>query len=519
MTTRPRVERRAAIAAAVLSALLLWAASPAVGVPAIAWFAIVPAAWAALALPAPAGRLALPIAYAVYLELLLVPALPFGLATGQWGDAALPVMVGDSPVLAVALLAVPGLGALLYLGRFGSPLTPIGAAGRGHRPLPGRAVALAVVVPALAWTALELARMKLDPGGLWGPLSASSAGGPAAALAGLGGPWLLTFAIVLVNYGLAAAIAMRRAMPALAAVAATATAVLAAELAVPDPDPGPAIAVAAVQPGYDTSEEDRPELRHFEPGAYDRAALDTIEDLAPMTRRAAERGASLVVWPEASLYVDPRAEPRVRARLASLARAAGASIVVPFFNRDERRSAAVAVTAASRGSPFTRSQPKQRPMWFLGEGASDGPARPLEVEGISVGTMLGVDTQDPAVAADLADAGAELLTTSTHDWEQLAPTHGAAARMAAVASGLPVVRADWRYGSAIHAPSGEVIAGGEHDLRRAVVLGAVPPSARASPYAGIGDAIGWLAVAGALAALGIPRVPRATRRSPAPAPG
>jgi apolipoprotein N-acyltransferase len=452
--------------------------------------------------------------------LLLIPALPFGLAAGQWGDVALPVMVGDSPVLAVALLAIPALAALLYLARFGSPPASVSRGGEAAAGPPGRAVALAIIVPALAWTALELARAKLDPGGVWGPLFASTAGGPGSALAGLGGPWLLTFAVVAVNYGLAAAIVLRRALPALATVAATVAVVLVAEAASPAPDAGgPTIAVAAVQPGYDTAEEDRPELRYFHPGTHDLAALDTIDDLAPMTLEAADGGASLVVWPEAALFVDPRREPAVRARLEELARRAGTSIVVPYFNRDERLSAALAVNPRPGRAELTRSQPKQRPMWFLGERASSEPARPLRAGGGRVGTLLGVDAQDLGVAADLAGGGAELLAVSTHDWAQLAPSHRAIARTAAVATGLPVVRADWRYGSAVYAPSGETLADAGDELRRTLVTAEVPLVAQPTPYAGLGDLIGWLAVAGALAALAIPRLPRATRRSPAPAPG
>jgi apolipoprotein N-acyltransferase len=512
--TPPQHANIMAIAAAAVSALLLWAAAPPIGAAPLAWAAVVPVAWAALALPGRAGRLAVPLAYALYLELLLLPALPFGVAAGQWGEVALPIMVADSPVVAVALFAVPALGALLYLLRFGSPPEPIaGGVGRG------RAVALAVVAPALMWTALELVRVKLDPGGLWGPLFASASGAPGDSLAPLGGPWLVTFAVVLVGYGLAAAIVARRAMPALASIAAVGVAAFVGGLAAPaEEESGRGISVAAVQPGYDTSEEDRPELRHFEPGSYDRAALDTIADLAPLTREATSRGASLVVWPEAALYVDPKRVPEVRSRLGRLARAAGAPLVVPFFDYEERRSAVRAVLP-DEGAALTTASPKRRPMWFLGEGADAASNRPLEVGGLSIGTMLGVDTQDPAVAAGLAGAGAELLTASTHDWAELAPTHRTLARAAAIASGMPVVRVDWRYGSALYSPSGEPIAEAGDELRRTVLIGEVPLAAAPSQYARIGDLVGWLAVVGAIVALAIPRLPRATRRSPAPAPG
>ena len=105
---------RVAIGAAFVTAVLLWAASPAVGAGWLAWIALLPVASLVLGSPGTrAARLAVPLAYGVYLELLLVPALPFGIAEGQWGDAPLPVLIGGSPVLPVALVAIPLFGAPL----------------------------------------------------------------------------------------------------------------------------------------------------------------------------------------------------------------------------------------------------------------------------------------------------------------------------------------------------------------------------------------------------------------------
>ena len=139
VTLEPSSRARAVLAAGagVLSGGLLWAASPAVGAGCLAWVAVAPAALAAVALAGTrSGRLAVPLAFAVYLELLLVPALPFGLTEGQWGDPPLPILVGDTPLLAVALLAVPATGALLYLVRFSdksgpTPATASAQQGRG----------------------------------------------------------------------------------------------------------------------------------------------------------------------------------------------------------------------------------------------------------------------------------------------------------------------------------------------------------------------------------------------------
>jgi apolipoprotein N-acyltransferase len=494
---------RVGIAAAVTSALLLWASSPAVGIEWLAWIALVPAAWVAIS---PAGgrpaRLAVPLTYALYLELLFVPALPFGLGNGQWGDPPLPVLVADTPGPLVWLVAIPLVGALLYLIRFGEPW--------GARDAPPRlAGVLAVVVPASAWTALELARLKLDPGGLWGPLFLSQSGSAGAGLAPLGGPLLVTFAVVACNYALALMLARRRLSVALAPAAIAVVAFAAGPAISPDRSDSAPLRVAAIQPGYDTAEEDREVLRYFEAGTHDLAARDTVRDLAPLTRAAAERGADLVVWPEASMFVDPRAEPLVRGDLARVAEAAGTTIVVPYFDWDDRLSAVLAVLPDGRLTPPV---PKQRPMWFLGEGASGEPPQPLVANGVPVGTLLGVDAQDSLIAAELA-SDADVIASATHDWPQLATQQRAMAALTAQATGTPVVRADWRYGSAVYDRDGDLVADAGEQKRRTAITATVEAAAP-TPYVTIRDAVGWVAVAIALAALVSGRVAAAVRRSP-----
>jgi apolipoprotein N-acyltransferase len=517
------------IGAGCASGALLAAAAPAGLAGWIAWFALAPAAAVALAWRGTVpGRLAVPLAYGVYLELVLIPALPFGLTAGQWGDPP-PAMIGDSPVVLVALVAVPAFACFLYAIGFGAPWG-IDRVPERLRPF------AAVAVPASAFAALDFARTNLDPGGIWGPLFLSQNGSDSAALAALGGPWLVSFTVAASAYAiaqlglalgplagarsgpLASGSRRRRISGALAAAIATAALILAAgagALAV-DRGGGRPVTVAAVQPGYDTAEEDRPQTRHFEPGSYDLAALDLIRDLSPLTRRAATAGAELIVWPEAAVWVDPASEPRVRAALTRLGRQSGASILVPYFIRDVDQGATIAVLPTGA---LTDAQPKQRPMWFLGEnGDNRRPPRPVPAGSARLGTMLGVDNQGPSVARPLAEEGAELLASSTHDWEQLATGQRAFASMNAGATGTPLVRADWRYGSAIYAADGELVADAGGSLRRTALVATVNLASGHTPYTSIGDALGWgfLALSCAAGAAGFLGGRRLGRLVPAP---
>jgi hypothetical protein len=218
------------------------------------------------------------------------------------------------------------------------------------------------------------------------------------------------------------------------------------------------------------------------------------------------------------MFIDPRSDARVRRALRGLARASGAALVVPYFNYATDQSGVLAVTPEGR---FTPSRPKQRPMWFLGEESVEAEPRPLHAGPASVGTLLGVDNQDPGLASRLADSDAELIASATHDWGALATQQRALAQLASGSTGVSLVRADWRYGSAIYDRDGEIVADAGEGRRRALLVSSVASPAP-TPYARIGDVLGWGALIAALTAFVASRVAslsvRRPRRSRAPGP-
>jgi apolipoprotein N-acyltransferase len=477
----PDMSRRRALAAIAASGIGLWLASPSVGLGWLAWVAIVPVAIIVLEEPdeRPVGaRFVVPAAYLLWLELALIPDLPPGIAEDQWGDPVIP-LIADTPAPFVAVFVLPALALVLALIGFGLPWA-------AHRlPGPLRALA-AVAVPALAWTALEVIEIRTLPGGWWATVAAGQATTPGGRLAALGGPYLITLAIVAVNYALALAIVRRSGATAIGATVLVAAVAAAAAFApVATRDAGEELVVAAVQPGYDTA-EDVPATRAFGRRHYVRAALEIADDLEPLTQQAAAAGARLIVWPEATVWVDPSTPP-VRRRLSELAEETQAAIVVSIFRPGPATSAVLVV--GSDGS-LSEPVPKQRPMWYLGErGRGAGPARSIAAAGTRIGTMPGVDNEDPAVARELVADGARVLVSVTHDWEQLAIQQRAFAALDALATGVPLVRSDWRFGSGIWAADGTRLTGDSVGRERQVLTATVAPG-RPTPYVSTGDIVG-----------------------------
>ncbi len=117
-------------------------------------------------------------------------------------------------------------------------------------PTAGRVGAALVVLPS-GWLLVELVRSWQGLGGPWGLLGSSQwQVQPALRLASIGGVWLLSFLVVLVNVAVAVLVSVRASrVPAVAGLVATAVATTAAWAWSPHPDPDGRMRIAVVQPG------------------------------------------------------------------------------------------------------------------------------------------------------------------------------------------------------------------------------------------------------------------------------
>jgi len=232
------------------------------------------------------------------------------------------VTYGHAPA-AVGVVAPLGLAAYvaLFPAAFGA-----GAAWLG----PG--VAGPFVLAAL-WTALDHLRSFFLTGFPWATLGyALHRDPPLLALSAWTGVYGLSFAAVLAGAALAELVRRptrrptgrrfvpRRAWVALAAVGllhALGAGLRLAEPAPADAGSGASVRVAVLQGNIDQGVKWSP--------AWAERTLGIYEDL---TRRAAGRGAELVVWPETAVPGSPSTDPALHERLAALAREVEATLVV-----------------------------------------------------------------------------------------------------------------------------------------------------------------------------------------------
>ncbi|WP_031518611.1 apolipoprotein N-acyltransferase [Streptomyces sp. NRRL F-5123] len=430
----------------------------------------------------------------------------FMLAVHHWLAASLNVFLVVLALLLGALWAPWGWLVRRLLGA--------GAGGAAPRLVP------ALVLLPCGWLMVELARSWQYLGGPWGLLGASQwQVQPALRLVSLGGVWLVSGLVVLVNTAAAALVALpalRR--PAAAALLAAALGTGAAWLWAPRPRTAGGARIAVVQPGV----------------VVGRTARLAREE--QLTRQLAGTHPSLVVWGESSVGVDLAAQPAVTRRLAALSRLVGADLLV---NVDAERADGSGISKTSvligpqgvtgpgydkmRLVPFGEYVPL-RPLlgWATSVGKAAGEDRRrgarqvvMDAGGLRIGPLVCFESAFPDMSRRLAGDGARLLVAQSstasfqHTW---APAqHASLAALRAAESWRPVVHATLTGVSAVYDAAGRPVGRRLGTGTATAAVYDVPLAAGRSPYVRFGDWVPHLALLLVLSAAAY-EVTRAVRR-------
>jgi apolipoprotein N-acyltransferase len=338
------------------------------------------------------------------------------------------------------------------------------------------------VAVAAWWVAAEAVRARWPYAFPWGRLAMSQAQAPTVRWVTVGGPPLLTFLLALTGATLAWVLLVpgwrRRAVPALALAAAAGVTLAGWLLPVPAGG-GPTAVVAAIQ-GNVPRAGNLPDLLRAATVTQNHAV--TTDQLARQVRAGTRPAPDVVIWPENSTDIDPRADPATYATIATAVARIGRPVLVGTVLDNPRRNAGqlwlpgrgpVQTYVKRQLVPFGEyipfrglissfsSLPSLQPVNFtpghLAVVFRIGPARLGDVICYEVGF-------DNLVASEVS-AGANLLTEQTNDADfeldgQLGETlqQLAMARIRAIEFDRTMVVAGTTGVSAIIAPDGSTIA-------------------------------------------------------------
>jgi apolipoprotein N-acyltransferase len=480
------------------------------------------AVWRAFAQPlryAALGAGALPILAfpQLNLEFLgwcgLVPGILLMRASPSVREAAVRGWwLGAGFFLAALYWLIPNIGPALLLVAvvFGALGTGFGVAAWAllRVPLrPARALAALVVLPGY-WVFTEWARSWQGFGGPWDVLGTSQWQHPEVlALAAVGGVWLISFALVAANTGIAILL-LARGMAVRAAGAAGVAVALAAgpvafalSAAVP---PVRHVTVALVQPGNTDSKNQRVDaslrlstrLRGARPDliVWGESSVGTDIDRQPVLLRqirrlAADTGAQVLVNQDASLPDGARSKVALLIGRRGIAGSYTKTRLVPFGEYIPLRAALGWIATISQAAA---SNMVPGPGAHLVH-ATDRLGRPLPL-----GVLICFESAFPDMSRVDTDLGAQLLVYQTSDstfQKSWAPAqHASLSAVRAAETGRPVVQAALTGDTVAFDARGRLLAlmtAGQRGVT--VVRLGLPPAGARTPYDRLGDYVPWAA--------------------------
>jgi len=489
------------------------------------------AVWRAFAQPlryAALGAGALPILAfpQLNLEFLgwcgLVPGILITRASPSAREAAVRGWwLGAGFFLAALYWLIPNIGPALPLIAlvFGALGTGFGVAAWAllRAPLrPARTLAALVVLPGY-WVLTEWARSWQGFGGPWDVLGTSQWQHPEVlALAAVGGVWLISFALVAANTGIAILLLARgmvvRGIGAAGFAVALAAGPVAFALSAAVP-PVRHVTVALVQPGITDSKNQR---------------VDASLRLSGRLRGARP---DLIVWGESSVGTDIERQPVLFGQIRRLAAGTGAQVLAnqDASGPDGARSK-VALLIGPHGIagsytktrlvPFGEYIPLRGALGWIARISQAAPSNMIPGDGahlmratdrlgrpLPLGVLICFESAFPDMSRVDTDLGAQLIVYQTSDstfQRSWAPAqHASLSAVRAAETGRPVVQAALTGDTAAFDARGRQLALMSAQQRGVTVVRlGLPPATARTPYDQFGDYLPWAATAiAALAAI------------------
>ncbi len=191
-------------------------------------------------------------------------------------------------------------------------------------------------------------------------------------------------------------------------------------------------------------------------------ALDSSTDIPAefqtAARQANERGARLLVTPEAAIQVQNRAHFRVS--LCTLAQKYNLALAVGYFDQKQNQNCIDFVSA--QGEVVSRYVKTHLVPVFERYQKGNGELALMEVDGIKVGGLVCQDDNFPDIARKYGRAGAQLLAIPTNDWRGVKDVHFANSRWRALENRFALARATSDGISALTSASGDVLRSSDH---------------------------------------------------------
>ncbi|MCZ6492674.1 MAG: hypothetical protein O6933_01200 [Planctomycetota bacterium] len=246
------------------------------------------------------------------------------------------------------------------------------------------------------------------------------------------------------------------------------------------------------------------------------------------TRRQADAGAQLILWPEAAGICASEDEAALIERGRDVARENGIYLAMPLFTQHlpgEGRPENKLIVVDPAGEVVLEHY-KYGGNQFEGSVLGNRELQSFQTPVARVGGVICWDMDFPRVVSQAGRNGTDILLAPANDWKTVASTHAHMAIFRAVENGVSLVRHAKNGLSITTDPYGRTLATMDHfTASERLMIAQVPTSGVNTAYSIIGDLFAWATVVGflLLVCLAVARSrrskkPGANQESPGPPP-
>jgi apolipoprotein N-acyltransferase len=215
------------------------------------------------------------------------------------------------------------------------------------------------------------------------------------------------------------------------------------------------------------------------------------------TRRQADSGAQLILWPEAAGICASEDEAALIERGQQLAREKSIYLAMPIYLQDLQgnqppENKLIVVDPAGE---VVLEHYKYGGNQFEGSVLGDGVVQAFQTPSAKVSGVICWDMDFPRIVSQAGRNGTDILLAPANDWEAVSTTHAQMAVFRAVENGVSLVRQAKNGLSIVTDPYGRTLATMDYfTASERLMIAQVPTTGVTTVYSIIGDLFAWTTV-------------------------
>jgi apolipoprotein N-acyltransferase len=235
-------------------------------------------------------------------------------------------------------------------------------------------------------------------------------------------------------------------------------------------------------------------LAGSDPVAFRERTRDVHDRYFDETRRQADSGAQLILWPEAAGICAREDEEELIDRGRALARDKDIFLAMPLFTlslQSDQRPENKLIVVSPEGEVVLEHY-KYGGNEFEGSVLGNAVLQTFETTSAKIGGVICWDMDFPSIVSQVGRNGADILLAPANDWEAVSTTHAHMAVFRAVENGLSIVRQAKNGLSIVADPYGRTLAKMDHfTTSRRLMVAQVPTTGVTTVYSVVGNLFAW----------------------------